>query len=141
MNSEYVPVNCNVCHDREWCDSYYAGLGCNYKDAICRKANENLRKIEEEKMKEIKEDVVKEPSHYKHGLYETIDEMLLVFGPQRTYDYCIIAAWKYRARAAYKENFEQDMKKADEYLLLAKQIAEANLNHFYGGPITLIKEK
>lgn len=84
-------------------------------------------------------DVVKEPQHYKHGRFETIDEMLIVFGPQRTYDYCVITAWKYRARAAYKENFEQDMKKADEYLSLAKQIQEANKEMFYGS-FNLIKE-
>lgn len=99
-------------------------------------------KIEKEKriMSEKTVDMVKEPSHYKHGRFETIDEMLIVFGPQRTYDYCIIAAWKYRARAAYKENFEQDMKKADEFLDLAKQIQEANKEMFYGS-VNLIKSE
>lgn len=111
-----IPKNCDECHDKAWCDNLYRGLGCKYE-----------------------EDVVKQPSHYKHGRFETIDEMLIVFGPQKTYDYCIIAAWKYRARAAYKGNFEQDMKKADEYLEIAKKIAETNMN--YVGPLTLIKEE
>lgn len=84
------------------------------------------------------EDVVREPSHYKHGYFEVIDEMLIVFGPQRTYDFCIINAWKYRARAPYKGNMEQDMAKANQYLKLAKQIADSNMG--YLGPTKLIKE-
>lgn len=76
-----------------------------------------------------KTDVVKEPSHYKHGRFEVIDEMLIAFGPQRTYDFCIMNAWKYRARAPYKGNMEQDMDKANRYLEMAKQIADANPGH------------
>lgn len=129
-----LPKTCDECWEREWCDYYYGGSGCNYEKMI----DEEVKRMNENKNEEIKEDVVKEPSHYKHGRFETIDEMLIVFGPQRTYDYCIIAAWKYRARAPYKGNFEQDMRKADEYLELVKKIAEANLN--YVGPLTLIKE-
>lgn len=72
------------------------------------------------------EDVVREPSHYKHGTFETIDEMLLVFGPQKTYDYCIVTAWKYRSRAPFKGKPEQDMEKANRYLEMAREIAEAN---------------
>lgn len=73
-----------------------------------------------------KEDVVREPNHYKHGTFETIDEMILVFGPQRVYDYCIITSWKYRARAPYKGNLEQDMEKSNYYLELAKEIMDKN---------------
>lgn len=135
MNNAF-PNDCTKCHDREWCDSFYGGLGCHYKDVIADFIIKEERKMNKENEKE---DVVKQPSHYKHGAFETIDEMILAFGPQKTYDYCIMNAWKYRSRAPYKENQEQDMKKADEYLCLAKQIAEVNLN--YLGPIMLIKEK
>lgn len=71
-------------------------------------------------------DVVKEPQHYKHGTFEVIDEMILVFGPQRAFDFCIMNAWKYRARAQYKGKLEEDMAKADTYLVMAKAIADAN---------------
>lgn len=71
-------------------------------------------------------DVVREPQHYQHGTFEVIDEMILAFGPARTYDFCIMNAWKYRARAPFKGHMEQDMDKANRYLEMAKQIAEAN---------------
>lgn len=75
-----------------------------------------------------KNDMVNNPVHYKMGTFEVIDEMILVFGPARTYDFCIINAWKYRSRALYKGNMEQDMAKADRYLQMAKQIADKNPN-------------
>lgn len=74
------------------------------------------------------QDVVNEPAHYQHGTFEVIDEMLLVFGPQKTYDFCILNAWKYRSRAPYKGNTEQDMEKADRYMQMAKQIMDNNLD-------------
>lgn len=77
---------------------------------------------------EVLEDVVREPQHYQHGTFEVIDEMLLVFGPQKTYDFCILNAWKYRSRAPYKGNTEQDMEKADRYMQMAKQIMDNNLD-------------
>lgn len=77
---------------------------------------------------EVVEDVVREPQHYQHGTFEVIDEMLLVFGPQKTYDFCILNAWKYRSRAPYKGNTEQDMEKADRYMQMAKQIMDNNLD-------------
>ena len=52
--------------------------------------------------------------------------MILVFGPQIAFDFCIMNAWKYRARAQYKGKLEEDMAKADTYLVMAKNIADAN---------------
>lgn len=84
---------------------------------------------------EVKEeDVVNNPSHYKRGKFEVIDEMLIVFGPQKTFDFCVLNAWKYRARAPYKNNMEQDMDKSSRYLEMALQIAEA-----YNLEVKLIK--
>lgn len=71
-------------------------------------------------------DMVREPSHYKQGTFEVIDEMLIVFGPQKTFDFCIMNSWKYRARAPYKEKMEQDMEKSHRYLEMAKRIADKN---------------
>lgn len=71
-------------------------------------------------------DVVAEPEHYKHSTYEAIDEMIIVFGPEKTLAFCELSAWKYRNRAAYKGNFEQDMAKADQYIKMANDIRERN---------------
>lgn len=73
-------------------------------------------------------DVVDEPEHYKHGTFEVIDEMLMAFGPQKTYDFCILNAWKYRSRAPYKGKLEENMQKANRYMEMAKQIMDNNLD-------------
>lgn len=72
-------------------------------------------------------DVVREPEHYKHGIFEVIDEMMIAFGPEAVYHFCICNAWKYKNRAPYKGNFEEDMKKADWYLTKAKEIKGGKL--------------
>lgn len=69
-------------------------------------------------------DVVNEPEHYKHGDFETIDEMIIMFGVEAVISYCKVNAWKYRARAPYKGNFEQDMDKANTYLKFALELEE-----------------
>lgn len=86
----------------------------------------------------VSTDPVAQPEHYKQGWYEVIDEMLLVFGPQRTYDFCIMNAWKYRARAMYKGNTKQDMEKADQYLSMAKEIMDKNPQQYCH--VNLIRE-
>ena len=83
-------------------------------------------------------DVVREPQHYKQGSFEVIDEMLIVFGPRKTFDFCIMNAWKYRARAPFKEKMEQDMDKANRYLEMAKQIADAYKDKGYDFPMPQI---
>lgn len=67
-------------------------------------------------------DPVNHPSHYTQNKFETIDEMMIAFGPEAVYHFCICNAWKYKNRAPYKGNFEEDMKKADWYLTKAKEI-------------------
>ena len=68
------------------------------------------------------EDIVNEPNHYKHGSYEVIDEMVIVFGIEDTIKFCRMNAWKYRARAPFKGNMEQDMAKANCYLEMAADL-------------------
>lgn len=80
----------------------------------------------DEYLEVVESDEVKEPFHYKHGQFECIDEMLIVFGAKKTYDFCILNAWKYRNRAPYKGKMDEDLRKADEYLRLAKQIMDCN---------------
>lgn len=68
-----------------------------------------------------KKDMVN-PEHYKQQVFETIDEMVIVFGARRVADYCRITAWKYRARAMFKGNFDLDMQKANWYLQKAREL-------------------
>lgn len=67
-------------------------------------------------------DMVKEPSHYQHGTFEVIDEMVIVFGVEKTIVFCQLNSWKYRARAPYKGKFDEDMAKANQYLVMAYEL-------------------
>lgn len=84
-------------------------------------------------------DMVQQPDHYRHGKYEVIDEMLIVFGPKKTFDFCILNSWKYRARAPFKGKMEEDMEKSSRYLEMAKQIVDTYEEIGYES-IRLIKE-
>lgn len=79
---------------------------------------------------ETTEDVVNNPQHYQHGTFEVIDEMLIAFGPEKTFTFCILNAWKYRSRAPYKGKPEEDMDKADRYMQMARSIAAKNPDAF-----------
>lgn len=70
------------------------------------------------------EDMVNSPSHYRQHKFESIDEMIIVFGEEAVYYFCICNAWKYRNRAPYKGKQEEDNKKADWYLTKAKELKE-----------------
>ncbi len=74
-----------------------------------------LELIEEKKQEENKEQV-NHPSHYKQGKYETIEKMRLMFGDEAVKTFCKLNAFKYIDRADYKENKEQDLRKAEWYL-------------------------
>lgn len=100
-----------------------ANTKSNYGPAVEEFFKDTPSNVPVGEAKEI--DVVKQPPHYKQGTFEVIDEMLIVFGPQKTFDFCILNAWKYRARAPFKDNMNQDMDKANRYLEMAKQIADA----------------
>lgn len=69
-------------------------------------------------------DMVNQPPHYKARAKESIDEMLAVFGPKATFDFCICNAWKYRYRAPYKGKQEEDDAKSDWYVQMAETIHE-----------------
>lgn len=62
------------------------------------------------------------PEHYnREGAMETINEMLMIFGILDTMAFCKLNAWKYRARALYK-NGEDDIKKSDWYLEMYRKL-------------------
>lgn len=71
---------------------------------------------------EVVDSSVDHPSHYNQSTMETIVEMELIFGIDAVMDFCKLNAWKYRARAAYKGNPEEDMAKADWYLAKYKEL-------------------
>lgn len=68
-------------------------------------------------------DVVKKPDHYCHGGMECIEEMVLLFGVEATKHFCLLNAWKYRARAPYK-NGDEDMQKSHRYIQFYKELDE-----------------
>lgn len=61
------------------------------------------------------EDMVNNPSHYKQNGTETIDMMEINFGTRALAIYCLLNTYKYRERASFKGNREQDIKKAEWY--------------------------
>ena len=65
---------------------------------------------------------VNSPSHYNQNYFECIDEMVLLFGIDATIAFCRCNAWKYRERAPYKGNADEDNEKADWYLIKAKEL-------------------
>ena len=78
--------------------------------------------MEIEEKREV--DMVNHPTHYnREGAMETIDEMELIFGTEALMHYCLLNAWKYRARALFK-NKEEDLKKSDWYLKKYKACKE-----------------
>lgn len=96
-----------------------------YREKI---ANDRVKfEIESENRAKNNDDPVNHPSHYTQNKFESIDEMMIAFGPEAVYHFCICNAWKYKNRAPFKGNFEEDMKKADWYLTKAKEIKGGNL--------------
>lgn len=77
-------------------------------------------------------DMVNEPPHYEHGM-ECIDEMVLVFGKEAVMNFCLCNVWKYRYRAPYKGNIEENMEKSRWYLKKYKELK--NSTTVYNAPI------
>lgn len=109
-----------------WTHAFLKGIPC-YAGATPEQIEHNYElvfgKEEAEKVDEPKE-MVDHPSHYNQGDMECIDEMELIFGVEAVMDFCVCNAWKYRARAAYKGNPEEDMAKANWYLNKYKELME-----------------
>ena len=73
-------------------------------------------------------DNVNHPSHYKDSCsLECIDTMIIAFGYEYVYYYCLINAYKYLWRYKYK-NGEEDVRKAEWYLFKAKEIYDTYEN-------------
>lgn len=102
--------------------------GCDKLQAIANELNGNIKEQEEPADDTDKSlegwTEVNEPEHYKHGLFEVIDEMIIMFGVEKTIVFCQLNAWKYRARAPFKGKMEQDMDKANRYLEMAYEMQQ-----------------
>lgn len=70
---------------------------------------------------------VNHPSHYNQSAMECIDEMEYLFGTYAVIGFCKCNAWKYRSRAPFKGNQEEDNKKADWYIQKLKELEEKEI--------------
>lgn len=61
-------------------------------------------------------ETVNHPEHYNVYSNECIDEMIAVFGKEVVIDFCKCNVWKYRYRMNSKNDYQDDMKKANWYM-------------------------
>lgn len=108
------------------CPENYGWSSYNYpsceggREEICRKCWDQEYIPPEEKSDEN----VDHPQHYGHGQFETIEEMRIMFGDEAVRSFCILNAYKYKARAQYKGNAKEDLRKANWYLNYVKNMEE-----------------
>ena len=67
--------------------------------------------------------MVDHPKHYNQGKYETIDEMIALFGVEAVKHFCMCNVYKYRVRAEYKGG-QQDIEKAEWYMTKLMELQE-----------------
>jgi hypothetical protein len=65
---------------------------------------------------------VNHPAHYNQYPIEVIDMMIVVFGKEATFYFCLLNAFKYRMRAGNKQNLQEDLDKEAFYLDKAKKL-------------------
>lgn len=67
-------------------------------------------------MEFIMNDIVNNPPHYTSASVECIDIMLELYGIEDVKTFCKCNAFKYLWRSNFKNNKEEDIKKANWYL-------------------------
>ena len=67
---------------------------------------------------------VNHPAHYNMYPIEGIDMLVGIFGLEKTIDFCIMTAMKYRLRLGFKDDINQDLAKEKWYLDKAKELEE-----------------
>lgn len=67
---------------------------------------------------------VNHPAHYNQYPIEAINILIGIFGLEKTIDFCIMTAMKYRLRLGLKDDFNQDLAKEKWYLDKAKELDE-----------------
>lgn len=68
------------------------------------------------------EEKVNHPKHYNQYPIEVIDMMVGIWGVEKTKEFCLMNAFKYRMRLGHKDNIEQELKKEQWYLDKAKEL-------------------
>lgn len=76
-------------------------------------------------------DMVNEPPHYKQHVMQCIDEMVEVFGVDAVISYCMCNVWKYRYRAPFKNNADEDNMKSDWYMHALRDLKEHGRVHSF----------
>ena len=76
-------------------------------------------------------DMVNEPPHYKQHVMQCIDEMVEVFGVDAVISYCMCNVWKYRYRAPYKGDADEDNMKSDWYMHAIRDLKEHGRVHSF----------
>lgn len=70
----------------------------------------------------MSEEKVNHPKHYNQYPIEVIDMMVGIWGADKTREFCLMNAFKYRMRLGHKDNIEQELKKEQWYLDKAKEL-------------------
>ena len=65
---------------------------------------------------------VQHPPHYNQYPIEVIDMMERIFGTEKTIDWCIMTAFKYRMRLGHKDDIQQELAKENWYLTKANEL-------------------
>ena len=85
----------------------------------------NLKKITEAfNDRKSEKEQVNHPAHYNQYPIEGIDMLIGIFGLEKTIDFCIMTAMKYRLRLGHKDDINQDLAKEKWYLDKAKELDE-----------------
>lgn len=77
------------------------------------------------------QDMVNEPPHYKQHVMQCIDEMVEVFGVDAVISYCMCNVWKYRYRAPFKGDADEDNMKSDWYMHAMRDLKEHGRVHSF----------
>lgn len=71
----------------------------------------------------MSQEQVNHPAHYNKYPIEAIDMMIAIWGKEKTIDFCLMNAFKYRMRLGHKDNIQQDLQKECWYLDKAKELS------------------
>jgi len=70
----------------------------------------------------MSEEKVNHPKHYNQYPIEVIDMMVAIWGKEKTIDFCLMNAFKYRMRLGHKDDIKQDLAKEQWYLDKAQEL-------------------
>ena len=74
----------------------------------------------------MSEEKVNHPKHYNQYPIEVIDMMVAIWGKEKTIDFCLMNAFKYRMRLGLKDSITQDLAKEHWYLNKAEELKNQN---------------